>query len=187
MASRGGINALKQANAQCKNIRPVFLLVALSCCMASCSGPSWSVYPLQRNQPHDGLAVVNQPDGYGLHIFLETDLSDPAICTPRWLPNPARLFNGNGTAPFSSGLASREEFFAVVARGDVHRALKRELKALCRQRSSTASWQWQEPPRSAEQVKPLRLPALEEEDVLRDPEIEMELQEELLKNHQPES
>ena len=53
--------------------------------------------PLQRYAPHDGLAVVNQPDGYGLHIFLETDTSDPAICRPRWLPDPARLFNGNGT------------------------------------------------------------------------------------------
>ena len=66
--------------------------------------------------PHDGLAVVNQPDGYGLHIFLETDTSDPAMCRPRWLPDPARLFNGNGSTPFSSGLATRAEFFAAVAR-----------------------------------------------------------------------
>ena len=29
----------------------------------------------------------------------------------RWLVDPARLFNGNGTAPFSSGVASRTEFF----------------------------------------------------------------------------
>ena len=187
MALRGGINALKQANAQRTTLRSVFLLVALSCCIASCLGSSRAVYPLQRNQPHDGLAIVNQPDGYGVHIFLETDLSDPAICTPRWLPDPARLFNGNGTAPFSSGIASREEFFAVVARGDVRRALKRELKALCRQRSSTASWRWQEPPRSAEQVQPLRLPALEEEHLLRDPEEEIKLQDELLKSNQPES
>lgn len=46
--------------------------------------PSWAIYPLQRQQPHDGLAVVNQPDGYGLHLWLETDTRQPGRCSPRW-------------------------------------------------------------------------------------------------------
>ena len=80
--------------------------------------------------PHDGVAVVNQPDGYGVHIYLETDTSFPGVCRPRWLPDPARLFNGNGSTPFSSGLATREEFFDAVARRDVRSLLKSELNAL---------------------------------------------------------
>ena len=71
--------------------------------------------PAVQTQPHDGLAVVSQPDGFGLHLF-ETDTSDPERCEPRWFPDAARLFNGNGTAPFSAGLAPRDEFFAVVRR-----------------------------------------------------------------------
>ena len=69
--------------------------------------PSWKVFPLSRRMPHDGLAVVSQPDGYGLHLFLETDTSAADLCTPRWFPDAARLFNGNGTAPFSAGLVPR--------------------------------------------------------------------------------
>ena len=34
-------------------------------CTAPAEPPSWRVMPLQRYAPHDGLAVVNQPDGYG--------------------------------------------------------------------------------------------------------------------------
>ena len=90
-------------------------LLLLVGCAAPSEPPSWKVFPLQRNTPHDGLAVVNQPDGYGIHVFLETDTSDPAVCRPLWLPDPARLFNGNGSTPFSSGLATRSEFFAAVA------------------------------------------------------------------------
>ena len=180
MTLHGCINAVKQGNAKGKTFLLVALAVVLNGCMTSSSKPSWAIYPLQRHQAHDGLAVVSEPDGYGVHLFLETDTSDPGICTPRWLPDPARLFNGNGNAPFSSGLASRKEFFVVVARGDVRRALKRELKALCVDRAPRARWRWQEPPRAADQVKPLRLPALEEEDLLRDPEEERKLQDELL-------
>ena len=90
------------------------LVIGLLSCGVSSEPPSWRIFALQRHGAHDGLAVVNQPDGYGIHIVLETDTSDRDVCQPRWLPDAARLFNGNGTTPFSSGLASRGEFFQVV-------------------------------------------------------------------------
>ncbi|MGC6482567.1 MAG: hypothetical protein ACON4T_03235 [Synechococcus sp.] len=146
------------------------------------SQPSWKVFALERQQPHDGLAVVNQPDGYGLHIYLETDTSNPQRCQPRWLPDPARLFNGNGTTPFSAGVATRAEFFAAVSRPQVRRALQQELKALCAARAPKARWQWVDPPNEASQVKPVQLPALEERHLLTDPEQEQARQEALLAN-----
>jgi hypothetical protein len=154
-------------------------LLALSGCVPAQRRPSWSIYPLERRQPHDGLAVVSQPDGYGLHLWLETDTSQAGICRPRWLADPARLFNGNGTAPFSSGLATRQEFFAAVARRDVRRALRRELEALCKSRAPRAQWQWLEPPRTLQQVKQQTFPLLEEEDLLQAPS-EVRRQEEAL-------
>ena len=131
---------------------------------------TWTIYPLQRSQPHDGLAVVNQPDGYGLHIWLSTDTREAGVCKPRWLVDPARLFNGNGSRPFSTGLASREEFFEAANRQDVQRALRQELKALCRQRAPKARWQWTVPPRSAAEVSAPAFPMLEERDLLSPPE-----------------
>jgi hypothetical protein len=131
---------------------------------------TWTIYPLQRSQPHDGLAVVNQPDGYGLHIWLSTDTREAGVCKPRWLVDPARLFNGNGSRPFSTGLASREEFFEAVNRQDVQRALRQELKALCRKRAPKARWQWTAPPRSAAEVSAPTFPMLEERDLLSPPE-----------------
>ena len=154
----------------------------LGACGAPKEPPSWRLYPLQRHSPHDGVAVVNQPDGYGLHIFLETDTSDPAICRPRWLPDPARLFNGNGTTPFSSGLATRNEFFAAVARNDVTKALQRELEALCKQRAPDARWLWTEPPRSEAEVLPVQLPALEQGELLTNPVDELERVQALLRS-----
>ena len=121
-------------------------------CVPADRRPTWRLFPLQRQQPHDGLAVVSQPDGYGLHIWLETDTRRQGVCRPRWLPDPARLFNGNGSHPFSSGLASREEFFAAVARRDVRRALRRELEALCLSRAPRSTWEWIEPPLNPSQV-----------------------------------
>lgn len=138
-------------------------------CVPAQRRASWAIYPLQRSQPHDGLAVVSQPDGYGVHLWLATDTTQQGVCRPRWLADPARLFNGNGTAPFSSGLASRAEFFAVVARKDVLRALRRELEALCRARAPRARWQWSQPPASAAQVKALTFPLVEEPDLLPAP------------------
>ena len=114
------------------------LALMLLGCVPAQRRASWSIYPLQRSQPHDGLAVVSQPDGYGVHLWLATDTTQAGVCRPRWLADPARLFNGNGTAPFSSGLATRAEFFAVVARKDVQRALRRELEALCKARAATS-------------------------------------------------
>ncbi|MCP9791703.1 hypothetical protein KBZ20_07490 [Vulcanococcus limneticus Candia 3F8] len=151
----------------------------LAGCVPAHRRASWAIYPLQRVQPHDGLAVVSQPDGYGLHLWLETDTSQRGTCRPRWLVDPARLFNGNGTAPFSSGVASRAEFFEAVARADVRRALRRELEALCRARAPRSSWQWTEPPRSAAEVKVERFPLLEESDLLP-PAAEVREQEEAL-------
>lgn len=158
------------------------VLVLSGCQGAHGPQPSWKVFALPRQQPHDGLAVVNQPDGFGLHIYLETDTSNPQQCQPRWLPDPARLFNGNGTHPFSSGVATRDEFFAAVGRDAVRQALERELKALCAARAPKARWQWTEPPKEASQVMPVRLPALEERHLLTDPGEEQARQEALLTN-----
>ena len=152
--------------------RPVAALLALALlgCVPAHRSATWTIYPLQRSQPHDGLAVVNQPDGYGLHIWLSTDTREAGVCKPRWLVDPARLFNGNGSQPFSTGLASREEFFEAVNRQDVQRALRQELKALCRKRAPKARWQWVAPPRSAAEVSAPTFPMLEERDLLSPPE-----------------
>jgi hypothetical protein len=149
-------------------------------CVPAHRHPSWAVYPLQRRTAHDGLAVVNQPDGYGLHIWIDTDTSQNGICRPRWNPDAARLFNGNGTAPFSSGLATREEFFAAVARGPVRSALQRESEALCRSLDPRRRFQWLEPPRNAAEVKAEAFPMLEEEELLSDPETVQRQEDQLL-------
>ena len=154
----------------------------LGACAAPKEPPSWRLFPLERHFPHDGVAVVNQPDGYGLHIYLETDTSFHGVCRPRWLPDPARLFNGNGSTPFSSGLATREEFFDAVARRDVRGLLKSELKALCQARAPEDRWQWIEPPRNDNQVVPVQLPSLEEEDLLTNPVEELKRARQLLRN-----
>ena len=157
--------------------------ITLGLLLTACSGPqrtSWKVFPLPRRMPHDGLAVVSQPDGFGLHFFLETDTDDPAECSPRWFPDAARLFNGNGTAPFSAGLAPREEFFAAVRRRDVLGALQTQLKALCQQRAPEARWKWIAPPTDASQLRPVQLPAYEQRDLLTDPAEEKQREDDLL-------
>ena len=151
-------------------------------CGAPEEPPSWRLFPLQRYTPHDGVAVVNQPDGYGLHIYLETDTSFPGVCRPRWLPDPARLFNGNGSTPFSSGLATRQEFFEAVARRDVRDLLQKELEALCKDRAPEERWQWTEPPLQEDQVIPVQLPSLEEEDLLTNPVEELKRARQLLRD-----
>ena len=154
----------------------------LGACASPKETPSWRLFSLKRHSPHDGVAVVNQPDGYGVHIYLETDTSFPGVCRPRWLPDPARLFNGNGSTPFSSGLATREEFFDAVARRDVRGLLKSELKALCQARAPEDRWQWIEPPRNDKQVVPVQLPSLEEEDLLTNPVEELKRARQLLRD-----
>ena len=158
------------------------LVIGLVSCGVSSEPPSWRILALQRHGGHDGLAVVNQPDGYGIHIVLETDTSDRDVCQPRWLPDAARLFNGNGSTPFSSGLAGRTEFFQAVARRDVLRALQGELQQLCALRAPQARWTWTKPPRSEAEVIPVELPALEEEDLLTNPVEELKRLKQLMKN-----
>ena len=158
------------------------IALLLGACASPKEPPSWRLFSLKRHSPHDGVAVVNQPDGYGLHIYLETDTSFPGVCRPRWLPDPARLFNGNGSTPFSSGLATRQEFFDAVARSDVRALLKGELKALCLARAPEDRWQWTEPPRKEEQVVPVQLPSLEEEDLLTNPVEELKRARQLLRD-----
>ena len=162
-------------------------LLTASCSTPDRPRPSWKVFPLSRRMPHDGLAVVSQPDGYGLHLFLETDTSAADLCTPRWFPDAARLFNGNGTAPFSAGLVPREEFFAVVRRSEVLEALEVELKALCQERAPGARWQWIAPPSAESEVVPVQLPAYERSDLLTDPAEEQRRENALLDDAQKPS
>ena len=165
----------------------LLLALPLSSCVPAQRRPTWAIYPLQRSQPHDGLAVVSQPDGYGVHLWLATDTSQKGVCRPRWLADPARLFNGNGSAPFSSGLATRAEFFEAVARKDVQRALKRELDALCKQRAPRAQWQWIDPPRKLADVKVQTFPLVEEQDLLPAPSEVRQQEEELMNGAPPAS
>lgn len=146
------------------------LLLASAGCQPAHLRPSWRVYPLPRQVANDGLAVVNQPDGYGLHIWVETDTSQEGICRPRWNPAAARLFNGNGSAPFSSGLATPAEFYEAVQRGPVRQALRRQIEALCRERAPRSDFAWSEPPRRAADYKPPPLASLEERHLLSDPD-----------------
>ncbi len=145
------------------------VLPVLTACVPAHRRASWAIYALQRRVPHDGLAVVSQPDGYGLHIWVDTDTSQQGVCQPRWSPDPARLFNGNGTAPFSSGLATRAEFFAAVARADVRRALRRQSEALCKARAPRSSYRWLEPPRQASEIRASSFPLLEGPELMSDP------------------
>ena len=158
----------------------VALLFIGGCAAKTPSPAPWSVFPLPRSAPHDGLAVVSQPDGYGLHIFLETDTADPEVCKPRWIPDPARLFNGRGTAPFSSGLASRQEFFEAMRRQNILEAAEKELELLCAARAPEARWQWLDPPKSEAEVDPVQLPALEGAELLTNPNEELKRQKALL-------
>ncbi len=159
--------------------------LVISGCTPAHQRASWAMYPLQRQQPHDGVAVVNQPDGFGLHIWIDADLSESGICQPRWRPDAARLFNGNGSAPFSSGLATREEFFQVVARRDVRRLLRRESEALCKGRAAQRRFRWQEPPRQPNEVREESFPLLQEHELLSDPKAIKKLEDQLLKPPAP--
>ena len=154
-------------------------------CTAPAEPPSWRVMPLQRYAPHDGLAVVNQPDGYGVHIWLDTDTRQAGICQPLWNADPARLFNGNGSAPFSSGLASREEFFDVVGNDEVSRQLRRETEALCKTRAPNATFQWREPPKQDDQVVIEELPPLGARDLWPNPSQVRSDEQQMLQNAPP--
>ena len=145
------------------------LAVLLVGCVPADQRPSGRVYRLQRHHPNDGLAVVSRPGGEGLHIWIETDTSQPGLCRPRWLPDAARLRGGNGPHPTSFGLAPRQEFFQAQARGRVRLALRHQAEALCRQRAPASAFVWEPPPRTAAAFRPPMLPLLEEPDLLSDP------------------
>lgn len=145
------------------------LALLLAGCVPADQRPSGWVYPLTRHQPDDGLAVVTRPGGEGLHIWIETDTSQPGLCRPRWIPDPARLRGGNGPRPSSFGLAPREEFFLAQERGVVRLALRRQAQGLCRQRSPRSVFVWEPPPRTVADYRPPVLPLLEEPDLLSAP------------------
>ena len=60
--------------------------------------------------------------------------------------------------------------------------LKGELKALCLARAPEDRWQWIEPPRNDNQVVPVQLPSLEEEDLLTNPVEELKRARQLLRD-----
>jgi hypothetical protein len=113
--------------------------------------------------------VVNRPGGRGLHIWIDTDTSRPQECRPRWNPDAARLVEGNGPTPRSTGRAPREEFFAAMGHGPVRLALQQQVTALCRSLAPERRFVWIEPPRSAQAWTPPAYPLLEEEHLLSDP------------------
>ena len=59
------------------------LALALLGCVPAHRSATWTIYPLQRSQPHDGLAVVNQPDGYGLQLQIVAISSNSTITHPQ--------------------------------------------------------------------------------------------------------
>jgi hypothetical protein len=160
------------------------LTLALVSCQTN-DATGMRVYALSRTEPNDGLAVVNQPDGYGVHIWLDTDTRQAGICQPLWNADPARLFNGNGSAPFSSGLASRKEFFEVVRNSEVSRQLQRETEALCKTRAPEATFEWREPPKQADQVVIEELPPLGARDLWPNPSQVRRDEQQILQNAPP--
>jgi len=149
------------------------LLGALALLNGGCTGPlqhsSGRVFPLMRHNPGDGLAVVNGPNGTGIHIWLDPDTETAGICRPRWNPDPARLSGGDGPTPSSSGRAPRQEFYAALRRGPVRWALRRQMAKLCQQRAPARRFQWQAPPRSDAEFLPVLHPLVEGEHLLSNP------------------
>jgi hypothetical protein len=147
----------------------VVLALALPGCVPATERPSWRVYPLPRQRPDDGLAVVTRPRGEGLHLWLDVDTSAPGRCAPIWNPDGARLRGGDGSQPVSMGRAPREEFFQAMGHGPVRLALHRQMERLCRERAPASAFQWQPPPREPGHLPPERLPLLEARDLLSHP------------------
>ena len=143
----------------------LLLALVLVGCVPRAQRPSGRILVLPRHQPHDGLAVVTQPGGVGLHLWLDTDTRRAGVCRPRWHGDAARLQGGDGPHPRSAGRAPRQEWLAALARGPLRLALRRSSEALCRERAPLARFQWQGPPRTAaalEALEPAPLPALPE-------------------------
>jgi hypothetical protein len=127
------------------------------------------IRPLLRHTPGDGLAVVNGPQGRGIHIWLDPDTSVAGICQPRWNPDPARLRRSPDGTLTSGGRAPRQEFYAALRRGPVRLALRRQVEILCRQRAPASQFRWREPPRSDAAFLPVLQPLWEEEHLLSNP------------------
>lgn len=138
-------------------------------CVNNVQHSSGRVFPLPRQQPGDGLAVVNAPGGRGIHIWLDPNSETPGLCLPRWNPDPARLVGGDGPQPRSGGRAPRQEFYEALRRGRVRLALRQQMAQLCRQRAPGSRFQWQPPPRSDQDFLPVQVPLLEEEHLLSHP------------------
>ncbi len=145
------------------------LPVTLAACVSAEHRASGRVFSLPRHQPDDGLAVVTRPRGEGLHLWLDTDTGEPGWCRPRWNPDAARLRGGDGPSPTSSGRASRQEFYAAMARGRVRLELRRHFEALCRRKAPRRSFAWTEPPRRPQEFRPPPLARFEEEHLLSHP------------------
>ena len=159
------------------------LAAALSCltgCVPAAERASGWVYPLPRHQPNDGLAVGTRPGGEGLHLWLDTDTSLPGQCSPRWNPDAARLQQGRGESPSSSGRAPRQEFYAAMARGPVRWQLRRQFAALCRQRAPQSRFLWREPPHRAEDFQSRAYPMVEVRNLLSNPKAVLRAEKRLL-------
>lgn len=147
----------------------LLLLVPTAGCVPAGERSSGRVFPLPRHEPHDGLAVVTRPGGEGLHVYLDTDTRHPGSCAPRWHVEAARLSNGDGPSPTSTGRVAAAEFFTALQRGRVRQALRREMAALCRSRAPRRWFVWREPPRSPAEVVLEPLPPLEDAQMLSHP------------------
>jgi hypothetical protein len=147
----------------------MLLVLPAAGCVPAGERSSGRVFPLPRHAPHDGLAVVTRPGGEGLHVYLDTDTRHAGSCAPRWHVEAARLRDGDGPAPTSTGRVAAAEFFAALGRGRVRQALRREMEALCRTRAPGRWFVWREPPRSPAQVSPDPLPPLEDAQMLSHP------------------
>lgn len=150
-------------------IAALLLLVPAAGCVPAGERSSGRVFPLPRHEPHDGLAVVTRPGGEGLHVYLDTDTRHPGSCAPRWHVEAARLSNGDGPNPTSTGRVAAAEFFTALQRGHVRLALRREMEALCRSRARRRWFVWREPPRTAAEVVLDPLPPLEDAQMLSHP------------------
>ena len=147
----------------------LLLLVPTAGCVPVNERSSGRVFPLARHAPHDGLAVVTRPGGEGLHLFLDTDTRYAGSCAPRWHVEAARLRDGDGPTPTSTGRVAAAEFFVALGRGRVRQALRREMEALCRTRAPGRWFVWRDPPRSPAQVSLEPLPPLEDAQMLSHP------------------
>lgn len=156
------------------------ILSSLAGCVPAAERASGWMFPLARHQPNDGLALGTRPAGEGLHLWLDIDTSEAGRCSPRWNPDAARLQGGTSARPTSSGRASRQEFYAAMARGPVRWQLRRQFAALCQQRAPERRFVWKEPPRRAEDFQPTGYPMVEERNLLSNPKAVLRAEKRLL-------